>query len=235
MSFSMTSGSVSRPKHVQMNAEGTVESKRTAFCTPLNVKVLTRVVTTRKKPRYCSNAILMMTNRPNISRRALLHGISLLPLSFLQPAFSQSDEIIFTKVPSCPEPSCPAVEIHDYRIGKGRLVENGTKITFKWTGRLADRYGWPIQNETADEVSFVLGRDKLIQGFEIAIQGMREGGKRRMVIPGELGYKDEVAGPLPATYGDKRRLFATVLNPRRFKKAGDLVIDVQLIRVRTPR
>lgn len=104
----------------------------------------------------------------------------------------------------------------------------------KWTGRLADRYGWPFQRETDDDLTILLDDDRLIRGFRQGIVGMREGGKRRMLIPGELGYQDEAAGPLPNDFGDRRRLFATVLNKRRFKNAGDLVIDVQLKKVRPP-
>lgn len=173
---------------------------------------------------------------PQISRRNLIQTVALVPLYLLSgPCIAESgDEILFTKLP-CDEEGCRPVEIHDYRLGTGREVENGSRITVKWTGRLADRYGWPIQKEDADEVSFLVGKDKLIRGFEIALQGMREGGKRRMIIPAELGYRDEQSGPLPASYGDRRRLFATVLNQRRFKRAGDLVIDVQLLKVRTQR
>lgn len=105
-------------------------------------------------------------------------------------------------------------------------------LTLRWTGRLADRYGWPIQKEDAEEVKLVLGKGDLIQGFELGVDGMREGGKRRLLIPAEFGYLDEKKGPLPERFGDRRRLFATVLNERRFKKAGDLVIDVQLKKVK---
>lgn len=136
----------------------------------------------------------------------------------------------------CPpgQPTCRPVEVVDLRPGTGRPVTPGSTVTLRWTGRLADRYGWPIQKEDADEVSLVVGRGELIEGFEMGLDGMREGGKRRIIIPAELGYKDERKGPLPQRYGDRRRLFATVLNERRYKKAGDLVIDVLLRRVRMP-
>lgn len=177
------------------------------------------------------------TIHPVCSRR---QAISLLALSVLSTAnfapartlaeYAQNNEYI--KLP-CTEFDCRPVEVHDYRIGTGAQPQNGSKVVLKWTGRLADRYGWPIQKEDADEVSFVIGKDRLIEGFEQGLMGMREGGKRRMLIPAEKGYQDEKSQPLPANFGDRRRLFATVLNPRRFKRAGDLVIDVQLLKVRS--
>lgn len=190
----------------------------------------------------CSCSKPSTNANPNISRRQSLNILSkisvvtLISQRLLVPTVSvanalEDDEIVFTKLP-CESTDCRPVEIHDYRIGNGAIVESGCTVVFRWTGRLADRYGWPIQKEDAEPVTFVLGRDRLIRGFEQAILGMREGGKRRMLIPAELGYQDEKSGPLPVSFGDRRRLFATVLNSRRFKRAGDLVIDVQLLKVR---
>ena len=190
----------------------------------------------------CSQNKYPTKTNPTISRRQSLVNlskISAVTLIFENFLFSttdianaiEEDEIIFTKL-TCESTDCRPVEIHDYRIGKGMIAEKGCTIVFRWTGRLADRYGWPIQKEDADSVTFVLGRDRLIRGFEQGVLGMREGGKRRMLIPAELGYLDEKSGPLPASFGDRRRLFATVLNNRRFKRAGDLLIDVQLLKVR---
>lgn len=169
------------------------------------------------------------------SRRKAIQTLSVFPFTFLLPARSEvSEPLLFTKLP-CPNSNYRDVEIHDYREGQGPTVERGTTLVFRWTGRLADRYGWPIQKEDADPVTIVFGKDRLIRGFEMGLAGMREGGKRRMLIPAELGYLDERSLPLPAAYGDRRRLFATVLNSRRIKKAGDLVIDVQLMRVKPSR
>lgn len=48
----------------------------------------------------------------------------------------------------------------------------------------------------------------------------------------ELGYIREGQEPLPADYGDRRRLYSTVLNKRRFVSAGDLVFDVELKKIK---
>lgn len=49
---------------------------------------------------------------------------------------------------------------------------------------LPGRYGWPFQKETADPVTLRLtDENDIIAGFREGVLGMREGGKRRLVIP----------------------------------------------------
>lgn len=183
-----------------------------------------------------ASPVSMRTDGPRFSRRLLLSMFSYFPLAYAVdamdiPSDTSDDGNGFRKLP-CKGENCRPVEVRDFRLGTGRQVQMGSTVTLKWTGRLADRYGWPYQREGDDDDSFDIARDPLIDGFVQGILGMREGGKRRILIPGELGYKDERTGPLPHDFGDRRRLFATVLNKRRFVRAGDLVIDVQLKRVR---
>jgi FKBP-type peptidyl-prolyl cis-trans isomerase FkpA len=125
------------------------------------------------------------------------------------------------------------LELHDYRVGTGRSVLPGDVVTVRWTGRLADRYGWSFQRESDDAVTVSLG-EGVMEGFRQGLVGMREGGKRRLVVPKALGYVREGQEPLPGDFGDRRRLYSTVLNKRRVESAGGLVIDVELKKCRTP-
>lgn len=165
-------------------------------------------------------------------RHILLKTISVLPL-LISPMITQASQGDFVTLP-CEGKDCRPVEVRDFKVGTGQIVQTDSTVVLKWTGRLADRYGWPFQQEAENDVTYRLGRDKLISGFVQGITGMREGGKRRLLIPSELGYRDDISGPLPNDFGDRRRLFATVLNKRRFKNGGDLVIDVLLKKVRLP-
>lgn len=83
------------------------------------------------------------------------------------------------------------LEVRDYRVGTGRAVSVGDVVVVKWTGRLADRFGWSFQREDAGEVAVkVAPGEELIRGFREGVAGdggsispMMEGGKRRIVIP----------------------------------------------------
>lgn len=85
-----------------------------------------------------------------------------------------------------------------------------------------------------DPLMVVLGKDRIIEGLRQGLLSMRCGGKRRLYIPAKLGYTDEKIGPVPRRFGDRRRLFATVLNNRRVSNAGDLVLDIELLKCKPP-
>ena len=64
-------------------------------------------------------------------------------------------------------------------------------------------------------------------------------------MPSTLGYTDRDEQPLPRTFGQRQRLFGTVLNENRRQQeamglgdgrdvAGVVALDIQLINVRPP-
>jgi FKBP-type peptidyl-prolyl cis-trans isomerase 2 len=64
-------------------------------------------------------------------------------------------------------------------------------------------------------IIYSLGRDPVIKGLEEGLLGMREGGKRRLLIPSALGYKSKQQLPIPRSFANRQRLYSTVLNTER--------------------
>lgn len=87
--------------------------------------------------------------------------------------------------------------LQDIVVGEGKEVITGDSIAVLYTGWLAD--GWQFDDtEDGIPIHFVIGMNNLIAGWELGVPGMREGGKRRLVIPYFLGYGNMHYGPIPA-------------------------------------
>ncbi|EKX49453.1 FKBP-type peptidyl-prolyl cis-trans isomerase [Guillardia theta CCMP2712] len=131
----------------------------------------------------------------------------------------------------------------DIRAGSGEEVKVGDKVSFHYIGRLAGRQGKPFEDTYSDEpVRVELGKTRVIKGLEEGLLGMREGGKRRLLIPSSLGYHNKSEEPIPRSFGNRQRLYSTVLNKIRTERerkalgqdiAGVVLMDVEVTRVRS--
>lgn len=90
------------------------------------------------------------------------------------------------------------LKIKDLAKGKGKKAEKGKKLTVHYIGKLEDGKIFDNTYDKGRPFSFVLGKGNVIKGWEIGIEGMREGGKRRLTIPPHLGYGESgVRGLIP--------------------------------------
>ncbi len=101
---------------------------------------------------------------------------------------------------SIPIPTAPSTNVGfsttDLQVGSGTEAVNGRTVAVNYTGwaystTAADNKG--VQFDTSLQpgrtpFAFVLGTGNAIQGFHRGVLGMRVGGRRRIVIPPELGY-----------------------------------------------
>ena len=75
----------------------------------------------------------------------------------------------------------------DTQVGTGKEVKPGDTVTVDYTGAVAAT-GVIFQSslDTGQPVSFPLGN--VIKGWQDGIPGMKEGGKRRLIIPADQAY-----------------------------------------------
>ena len=93
--------------------------------------------------------------------------------------------------------------------GSGTQAAKGAQVTMKYTGWVYDaskpeNKGTKFDSTDDHEpITFTLGRGDVIPGWDRGIEGMRVGGKRRLVIPPDLGYGAEgtPGGPIPPNAG----------------------------------
>src|SRR6185503_5593688 len=86
----------------------------------------------------------------------------------------------------------PQVAGQDAVVGTGKEATPGSVISVLYVGMLADGTVFDSSaNNNNDPLTFTLGTPGIIPGFQIGVNGMREGGERRIQIPPELGYGAE--------------------------------------------
>ena len=86
------------------------------------------------------------------------------------------------------------LKIIDVQIGTGREAVANTNVTVHYDGRLENGKEFDSSRRRDQPFQFRLGTGQVIKGWDEGLVGMKEGGKRQLVIPPELGYGQRGAG-----------------------------------------
>ena len=91
------------------------------------------------------------------------------------------------------------LKYEDVKIGDGTLCKGrGQTAIVHYTGWLEDGTKFDSSKDRDDPFSFPVDCGYVIRGWDEGVVGMQVGGKRRLVIPPDLGYGDRANGPIPA-------------------------------------
>ncbi|BAL25952.1 FKBP-type peptidyl-prolyl cis-trans isomerase [Azoarcus sp. KH32C] len=84
--------------------------------------------------------------------------------------------------------------IEDLEVGTGATAVKGKRVSVHYTGWLTDGRKFDSSKDRNDPFDFPLGAGHVIRGWDEGVQGMLEGGKRKLTIPPQLGYGSRGAG-----------------------------------------
>jgi gluconolactonase len=84
--------------------------------------------------------------------------------------------------------------IEDIEEGTGKTAQAGNRVTVHYRGTLTDGKKFDASYDRNDPFTFNLGAGQVIKGWEQGVAGMKEGGKRRLIIPPDLAYGSRGAG-----------------------------------------
>jgi FKBP-type peptidyl-prolyl cis-trans isomerase len=82
----------------------------------------------------------------------------------------------------------------DLKEGTGERARAGDTVEVHYTGWLKNGKKFDSSVDRGRPFSFPLGAGKVIKGWDEGVAGMRVGGKRKLIIPPELGYGRRGAG-----------------------------------------
>ena len=84
----------------------------------------------------------------------------------------------------------------DITIGTGPTATPGKSVSVNYTGTLTDGTKFDSSLDRGDPFNFNLGGGEVIRGWDQGVAGMKVGGKRRLIIPSELGYGPNGSPPV---------------------------------------
>lgn len=90
--------------------------------------------------------------------------------------------------------------VEDTIVGQGKIAAKGKKVKVNYTGWLYDPAqpmgrGKQFDSSVGKEAFvFSLGGGQVIKGWDEGFENMKVGGKRKLIIPSEMGYGTRGAG-----------------------------------------
>jgi FKBP-type peptidyl-prolyl cis-trans isomerase FkpA len=82
----------------------------------------------------------------------------------------------------------------DLVVGDGAEATKGQTVSVHYTGWLTNGTKFDSSVDRGQPFSFPLGAGRVIKGWDEGVAGVKVGGKRKLMIPPQLGYGERGAG-----------------------------------------
>jgi FKBP-type peptidyl-prolyl cis-trans isomerase FkpA len=106
------------------------------------------------------------------------------------------------------------LQYEEIKEGTGPAAKAGDTVVVHYTGWLkSDGKKFDSSLDRGEPFEFKLGAGMVIKGWDEGVQGIKVGGKRKLIIPAKLGYGERGAGK--------------VIPPN-----ADLVFEVELLKIK---
>jgi len=141
--------------------------------------------------------------------RQLVVLVSLISLlgNFPQIAMAKHQEGAGSKMSEVTTPT--GLVYVDEIVGTGDTAQPGQTVSVHYTGWLTDGKKFDSSVDRGQPFQFPLGQGRVIRGWDEGVSGMKVGGKRKLIIPPELGYGP--SGMPPVIPGNAKLIFEVQL------------------------
>ena len=88
------------------------------------------------------------------------------------------------------------MKVEVLKEGTGEVSKTGDTVFVHYTGTLENGVKFDSSVDKGTPFDFTVGQNRVIQGGELGVVGMKVGEKRKLTIPPELGYGSQGAGEI---------------------------------------
>jgi peptidylprolyl isomerase len=109
----------------------------------------------------------------------------------VQPAAGEGDLDRKPKVPKGKGKPPSQLVVQDLIVGKGKKATSGDVVSVRYVGVLFDngkQFDASWKGGKGQTFQFPLGGGQVIPGWDQGVAGMKEGGRRKLIIPPDLAY-----------------------------------------------
>jgi peptidylprolyl isomerase len=129
------------------------------------------------EPLAADRTALALTPRPTASATATASAVG------CDPVREPSEET-----------TASGLKFTDECRGLGGTPRSGQTVVVHYTGTLPNGTKFDSSRDKNQPFNFVLGKGEVIKGWDEGLATMKVGGKRKLVVPPELGYGERGAG-----------------------------------------
>jgi FKBP-type peptidyl-prolyl cis-trans isomerase len=115
----------------------------------------------------------------------------------VEKATAEQTEEISTLFPDAKK-SASGLQYIIRKEGTGPSPVKGANVSVHYTGKLLNGTIFDSSVQRGEPIQFPVGTGRVIPGWDEGIMMMKQGEKRTLVIPPELGYGQRATGPIPA-------------------------------------
>lgn len=84
----------------------------------------------------------------------------------------------------------------DVEVGNGASPQSGQQVVVHYSGYLTNGTKFDSSVDSGEALAFAIGVGQVIRGWDEGVMSMKAGGKRKLIIPPQLGYGANGAPPL---------------------------------------
>jgi FKBP-type peptidyl-prolyl cis-trans isomerase len=86
------------------------------------------------------------------------------------------------------------MKVEILKEGVGTEAKKGDNVMVHYTGTLINGKKFDSSVDRGEPFPFILGQNRVIQGWELGVLGMKVGEKRKLTIPPQLAYGNQAIG-----------------------------------------